>query len=90
MRIIWEESEWDEDVEAAYLNGIEGAVELDRHWSTGELTGNFVWWVKATAERCEWPELIDSGAASTRLDAKAAAQKAMRKADASYPYIQYG
>lgn len=84
--ITWAESEWDETTQAAILNGIEGVVIVDPEPGDNP---EWFWVVKATATRCEWPEVIDSGTAFSEFQAQIDASAAMRDADATYPHITY-
>lgn len=91
MSVQWFESEWNDHKEAAggWLNGIMADVYPAVDWDTDLPTGQWDWDVKASSDRCEWPELIDSGTCATVSEAKRKAEDAMRKADATYPHISY-
>jgi hypothetical protein len=79
-QIDWSQAEWSDDpqTEAAWLDGIEGAVEWEPE------TKRWAWWVRPTGDRSEWPELFDSGSRPAKQTARLAAEGAMRKADSRY------
>lgn len=82
----WGPSEWADNGFAAYINGIEANVYPSDPF--GEGTG-WIWDVKPTSHRCEWPELFDSGETKTVEAAKKKAAAAARRADSKYPTVQY-
>jgi hypothetical protein len=78
--VDWMPAEWSDDpeCEAAWLDGIEGAVEWDPQ------TKRWAWWVRPTGDRCEWPEMFDSGSRPAKQTARLAVEGALRRADSTY------
>jgi hypothetical protein len=82
--IFWFDMSSEEQVaQGADLNGMLAVV------SQSEDYGDWWWAVNPTSRRSEWPECDSTGNEPSREAAVAAAEKALRKADASYPFIQY-
>lgn len=84
----WHEAEWDNRSLARWENGIEAGVD-PTPGTADRPRMKWFWWVKPTSSRCEYPEMWNCGFASTVEVAKARADAAVRKADASYQHVRY-
>lgn len=86
----WERSEWAEEGWSANVNGIILEVFKPTHSAVkSRHEGEWLWEVRASALRCEWPECVAFGFAWNPKEAKDKAAVHAREADATYPTINY-
>jgi len=82
--VEWGPSEWADEGYGSYYHGIDLDVYPDP-----EKPGMWVWSVKPSSSRCEYPELYDLGSSRTAQAAMRAAEKSGRRANRSYQHIKY-
>ena len=84
--VEWDRSEWNDLGQSGWLNGIIGDVYPDMNEPPSR---RWVWSVKPSSSRCEFPELYDCGTAPSEEVAKRKATQKMIDADRSYQHIVY-
>ena len=88
--VQWEPSEWADEGWSADVNGIIADVFKPTHGAVKSKTrGEWLWEVRASASRCEWPESIASGYSWNVEEAKSSAAVRALEADATWPTIKY-